>query len=79
MSEISVLACEFPVGHLGREGGKCLGIDVAAGRAAPSNEVGGACLRLDGVDALVTQALEVLLRSGFPFAERAVPASAGED
>ncbi|MDC6408890.1 hypothetical protein LOK82_14045 [Xylella fastidiosa subsp. multiplex] len=64
---ISVAPFDNPVGSFVGEGHKRLIIDIAAGPPAPGNEVSGSYLGLDGPDALVIEAFEVLLRSGFPF------------
>ncbi|OCA58596.1 hypothetical protein AA93_02930 [Xylella fastidiosa subsp. pauca 11399] len=76
---ISVAPFDDPVGSLVGEGNKRLIIDIAAGPPAPGNEVSGSYLGLDGPDALVIEAFEVLLRSGFPFSVRPMPTALGTD
>lgn len=68
-----------PAGSLAAEGKQCLCVDVTASGAEPGDELPGSHLCLDGPDALVLQALEILLSSGFPFAESRVPMTVRED
>ncbi|TQD51221.1 hypothetical protein FKV25_01960 [Lysobacter aestuarii] len=70
---LSVLACDLPVSRLCPEGGKCLGVDISAGLPAPSGKLSGTHFGLDGPDALVFEAFEILLSGGFPFGEGRVP------
>lgn len=50
---LSVLVLDVPVSLFCPEGGKCLGVDVSAGRVAPLDEVGGPYFCLDQPTAVV--------------------------
>ena len=76
---LAISACKVPGRGLVGVGQQCLGIDVASGPPAPGGKVGTAHFGLDGPDTLVMQALQVLLRSGFPFPEAGVPAAVGQE
>lgn len=76
---LSVAACVFPVGDFVGERQKCVGVDVSPGAPAPIGELGGSHIGLNGPDALALDALECLLRGGFPLGEGGMPCPAGKD
>ena len=76
---ISVVTNNIPVSRLVGKGNQCIGVDVTASAIAPVYEITGNHLCLYGPDSLVLDALECLIRGGFPLAVGSMPLPIGEN
>jgi hypothetical protein len=76
---VEFVVAEGPGGHLVREGGECLGIDVQAPFFAPGDKQVRAHIRLDGDSALALEVLNMLLSGVKPIGKSVVPAASREE